>query len=54
MPFVLHAFLVAAIFTAYMTLMLTLGAYIYRTGHQRADDPPDSSDEDPELLPLAA
>ena len=52
----LHAFLIAAIFAAYMTLMLTLGAYIYRTGHPRADNPPDSSDEEGglALLPLAA
>ena len=54
MPFVLHGLLIAAIFVPYLVLMVTLAAYIYRTGHPRSDDPPDTSDEDPELTSVAA
>jgi len=52
-----HALLIAAVFVPYMVLMVTLGAYIYRTGHPRSDDPPDSGDErdlGPAGLPAAA
>jgi hypothetical protein len=53
-PFVLHALLIAAIFVPYLVFMIGLGAYIYRTGSPRSDDPPDTSGEEPELVPWAA
>ena len=37
-----HCLLIAAVFVPYIVLMVILGAYIYRTGHPRSDDPPDS------------
>lgn len=45
----------AVIFTVYLALMLGLGAYIYRTGHPRSDDPPDSDGDarSPALLRAA-
>ena len=51
----LHSVLIAVVFVPYFTAMVTLGAYIYRTGHPRNDDPPDTGDGDrlPALL-LAA
>jgi len=42
----LHAFLIAAVFIPYMLFMVTLGAYIYRTGHPRSDDPPDTGEDE--------
>ena len=50
----MHALLIAAIFVPYMALMVTLGAYIYRTGHPRSDDPPDAGGDDPAVLPATA
>lgn len=37
----MHALLIAAVFVPYMAFMITLGAYIWRTGQPRSDDPPD-------------
>lgn len=38
---IMHALLIAAVFVPYMAFMITLGAYIWRTGQPRSDDPPD-------------
>ena len=54
MPFVLHALVIAAIFVPYMVLMFSLIAYASRTGQHRSDDPPDTGDEEGELMPAAA
>ena len=40
----MHVLLIAAIFVPYLTFMVGLGAYIYRTGHPRSDDPPDTGE----------
>jgi hypothetical protein len=47
-----HTLLVAAVFVPYLVLMVILGAYIYRTGHPRSDDPPDADGD--ERLPALA
>ena len=47
-----HALLIAAVFVPYIVLMVTLAAYIYRTGRPRSDDPPDA-DEEPVTALLA-
>jgi hypothetical protein len=36
----------AVIFLVYLALMTGLGVFIYRTGHPRSDDPPDSDGDD--------
>ena len=58
MPSVLHAILVAAIFTTYMGSMVTLFAYIARTGREHRTGEPERTEDsrEPELavLPLAA
>jgi hypothetical protein len=39
-----HTFLIAAIFVPYFVLMVALGVFIYRSGHPRSDDPPDTGE----------
>ena len=48
-----HALLIAAVFVPYFVAMVTLGAYIYRTGHPRSDDPPDTDSGEPASVLLA-
>jgi hypothetical protein len=56
-----HALLIAAIFVPYLTLMIGLGYYIYRSGQPCRDDTQPSDREDgrgrdpgPALLRVAA
>jgi hypothetical protein len=53
-----HTWLIAAVFVPYLTLMVGLGVYIWRTGQpRRSDDPPDTGEDDrdpgPAVLQLA-
>jgi len=48
-----HAFLIAAIFTAYIALMAGLIGYACLAGRERQDEPPDTG-EDGRPLPAAA